>query len=202
FDGVAPGGDDDVSQFDTFGLGMDNTEGVAYNSSTGTLYVGGKTQNIGSSNYDTVLEVTTGGTLVQLIDVSPIRQPGQKISGLGVGPSSLDSTKLSLYIADRGYDADFNPDPADYVDGRIYEMTLPDEPVNVPTPTSTSTPGPTPTPTATNTPSPTPTATATNTPGPTPTPTATNTPGPTPTATGTPIPPGDYFIYLSFIAND
>ena len=63
FDGVAPVGDDQVTSFDTLGLGVEDPEGIAYNVDTGNLYIVGKPENM-------VLEVTIDGTDVQAIDIS------------------------------------------------------------------------------------------------------------------------------------
>lgn len=127
FDGVAPGGDDRlVGQFDTFGLGMEDPEGIAYNPDNGSLYIGGKTRNIGSRNFDTLLEVSTAGALIRTIDVSAAnpdrRISKQKLSGLAYGPNSQDPNARVVYIADRGEDNNNDPNEND---GRIYEMTLP-----------------------------------------------------------------------------
>lgn len=135
FDGVAPAGDDQlIAQFDTFVHGMEDPEGVAYNPDSGNLYVAGKTRNIGSWNFDTLLEVTTGGALVQTIDVSAANPgraiPKQKLSGLAYGPSSQDPNARVIWIADRGVDNNSDPNEND---GRIYEMTLPGNPAAPPT---------------------------------------------------------------------
>ncbi|HEX6257190.1 MAG TPA: Ig-like domain-containing protein [Euzebyales bacterium] len=127
FDGVAPSGDDQlVGQFDTLGLGLEDPEGIAYNRRTGSLYLGGKTRNIGTYNFDTLLEVSTDGALIRTIDVSdanPDRQiTRQKLSGLAFGPSSQDASSQAMYIADRGEDNNSDPEEND---GRIYEMTVP-----------------------------------------------------------------------------
>jgi hypothetical protein len=126
FDGVAPAGDDQVTSFDTFGLGLEDPEGIAFNPDNGNLYIGGKTRNIGTWNFDTLLEVTTSGVLVQLIDVSavdPNRQYAkQLLSGLAYAPSSQNPALMNIYIADRGVDNNSNPSEND---GRLYELTLP-----------------------------------------------------------------------------
>jgi uncharacterized protein YjiK len=126
FDGVAPTGDDQiVGQFDTFAVGLEDPEGVAYNPDTGTLYLAGRTPNIGSRKYDTLLEVSTSGAPIRTIDVSavnPDAHPGQRLSGLAVGPGSQDPGAQVVYIADRGVDNDTDPSEND---GRIYEVTLP-----------------------------------------------------------------------------
>ncbi|HSJ28742.1 MAG TPA: Ig-like domain-containing protein, partial [Acidimicrobiia bacterium] len=127
FDGVAPTGDDQiVGQFDTFAVGLEDPEGVAYNPDNGSLYLAGRTPNIGTRAYDTLLEVSTSGALIRTIDVSAVnpngQRSGQKLSGLAVGPGSQDPGAQVVYIADRGVDNDTDPNEND---GRIHEMTLP-----------------------------------------------------------------------------
>src|SRR3972149_2834372 len=63
FDGVPPAGDDQVTSFDTASLGLIDPEGIAFNSDHGNLYVVGQPP-------DTLFELTTGGSLVQTIDIS------------------------------------------------------------------------------------------------------------------------------------
>gem|GEM_PF-1206202 len=113
FDGVPPAGDDQVTSFDTFNLGVEDPEGVAYNADTGNLYIAGRPST-------TVLEVTPDGVLVQSIDVSAAN--ARRLSGVGYGPSSVDPFARVLYIADRGVDNGSDPNEND---GRIYELTLP-----------------------------------------------------------------------------
>ena len=167
FDGVPPAGDDQVTSFDTFSLGLEDPEGVAYNPDNGNLYLAGKTRNIGTRNFDTLLEVTTNGVLVQLIDVSAAN--ANKLSGVGYGPSSVDPNLRVIYIVDRAVDNNSDPNEND---GKIYEMMLPSSgtplpPTSTPAPTNTATVGPSPTPSNTTQPTYTYTPTATLTPEPT-----------------------------------
>ncbi|MCH8877491.1 MAG: S8 family serine peptidase, partial [Chloroflexi bacterium] len=161
FDGVPPAGDDQVASFDTTSLGLIDPEGIAFNSDNGNLYIVGQPKT-------TLFEVTTGGTLVQTIDIS--EASAKKPAGLAYAPGSQNPNDRNIYIAARGKD-NFN-------DGKIYELTLPSSntgtpvPTNTPTPTDTAGPSPTSTPTdnATITPTPlpptaTPTAGATSPPG-------------------------------------
>ena len=117
---MPPLGDDEASSFDTTRLDLIDPEGIAYNSDTGNLYLAGKTNTIGNGNFDTLLEVTTAGVLVQTIDVAAAK--AIKLSGLAYAPSSLNPGHMSIYIADRGIDNDSDPDEND---GKIYEMSLP-----------------------------------------------------------------------------
>ena len=172
FDGVAPNGDDQYTQFDTLNRGLDDPEGAAFNTVTGTLYVVGKPAN-------TLFEFTPTGALVQTINISAAG--AKKPAGLAVGPSSIDPNELSLYLVARGVDNDSDPNEND---GKLYEIALG---IGTGGPTSTSTPTNTATATATagiptNTSTPTITLTPTNTP------TITNTLPPTNTPTATLVP--------------
>jgi PKD repeat protein/uncharacterized protein YjiK len=113
FDGVPPAGDDQVTSFDTTGLGLLDPEGIAFNSDNGNLYVVGRPA-------DTLFEVTTGGVLVQTIDVSAAN--AIKPAGLAYAPSSLDPNVMNIYIAARGVDNGTDPNEND---GKVYEMALP-----------------------------------------------------------------------------
>jgi uncharacterized protein YjiK len=114
FDGVPPDGDDQLSQFDTAGLGMADPEGIEFNDASGHLYL------VGNGDRGLLAEVSTDGVFVQGIDISAAnaRMP----SGLARGPSGLDPQEFSIYISDRGVDNGEDPNEND---GKIYEMTLP-----------------------------------------------------------------------------
>jgi uncharacterized protein YjiK len=127
FNGVPPVGDDQVTHFDTANLGLDDPEGIAFNSNSGTLYAVGKPA-------DTLFELTTGGNLVQTIDISAA--DATKPAGVAYGPGSQNAGQMSIYIAARGVDNDSNPNEND---GKLYEFSL-GQPVVTPTPTSTPTP--------------------------------------------------------------
>ncbi len=71
--------------------------------------------------------MTTGGTLVQMIDVSAAH-PGQP-AGLAYAPSSVNPSVMNVYIAARGVDNDFDPNEND---GKIYEVTTPGKPIAMP----------------------------------------------------------------------
>jgi hypothetical protein len=113
FDGVPPAGDDQVTSFDTTGLGLRDPEGIAFNSDSRNLYVVGKPA-------DTLFEVTTGGALEQTIDISAANAIA--LAGLAYAPSSLNPNVMVIYIADRGVDNGTDPNEND---GKVYEMTLP-----------------------------------------------------------------------------
>jgi hypothetical protein len=159
FDGVPPAGDDQVTHFDTFSMGLRDPEGVGFHWNRGTLFIVSRIDDI-------VAETTIDGTLLNEYDIAFINavNPG----GLGVGPGSQNPSEMSVYIAERGIDN--NQDPNEN-DGKVYEIALSlqvSTPTFTPTPTGTNTPGPSPT--ASNTPTITPTPTDTSTPTPTPTP--------------------------------
>jgi uncharacterized repeat protein (TIGR01451 family) len=113
FDGVPPAGDDLVTSFDTARLGLYDPEGIAFNPDLNHLYVIGKPE-------DMLFEVTTGGDLIQTIDVSAANQI--KPAGLAYAPNSQNPSGWNIYIADRGVDSDNDPNQND---GKIYELTLP-----------------------------------------------------------------------------
>jgi hypothetical protein len=113
FDGVPPAGDDQVTSFDTTGLGLRGPAGIAFNSDSLNLYVVGRP-------VDTLFEVTTGGGLKQAIDISAANAIAP--AGLAYAPGSLDPNVMVIYITDRGVDNGTDPNEND---GKVYEMTLP-----------------------------------------------------------------------------
>ena len=116
FDGVPPAGDDQVTSFDTAGLGIIDPEGITFDSDNGYLYVIGQPE-------DTLAHLTTDGTLVRMIDIfvaNPV-----KPAGLAYGPGSQPPKKMNVYLTDRGVDN--NSDPTEN-DGKVYELLIPTEP--------------------------------------------------------------------------
>jgi hypothetical protein len=114
FDGVpSEGGDDEVRSFDTASLGVTEPEGIAYDQTTGNLYVVGKPVEL-------VIEVTRSGVLVRTLDISAAGafQP----VGLAFGRSSEDPLAWSLYVADGGIDAGSGSEESG---SRVYEMAAP-----------------------------------------------------------------------------
>jgi hypothetical protein len=180
FTGVPPAGDDQVTHFDTSGMGLRDPEGVGVHPQRGTLF-------IVSSSDPNIVEVTTGGTVLQLINMAffnPVLP-----AGLTFGPGSLDPSMTNIYLVARGVDNNENPNEND---GKIYELAFESSPPQsspTPTSTSTSTITPTPIPIQTSTPTRTPTPTYTPTPTNTSSPTVTPTPTGTPTTTRTPTQP-------------
>jgi len=96
FDGIpASGGDDVVTSFSTSAFGVDDPEGIVYDSDFGHLYVVGKPA-------DVVAHVTVDGTLLRLIDISAAN--ADKPAGLAYAPGSSSPGTNHLYIVDRGDD--------------------------------------------------------------------------------------------------
>jgi hypothetical protein len=97
------GGDDLITSFNSETFGITSIEGVAYNTTSGTLYIAGTPKT-------RIAEVTTAGKLIRLIDSS--LAGADKPSGLGFGPGTG-----GLYMTDRVKD--------NINDGKIYELGLP-----------------------------------------------------------------------------
>ena len=114
FDGVAPGGDDQVTHWDTGVHGLVDPEGIAWDSDFGHLYVGGKPNNL-------VFHFTTTGTLLRTVSISLMPNPGNA-AGLEYAPASASAGTKSLYIVDRKHDNDSEPNEND---GTMYEFSLP-----------------------------------------------------------------------------
>jgi uncharacterized protein YjiK len=112
FDGASPDGDDDVTHWDTSRFGLDDPEGIAYDSDFGHLYIVGKPSS-------TVFHVTTDGTLLRTIDISAANP--DKPAGLAYAPSSVNPSAMSLYVVDRG--TDNNSDPKEN-DGMLFELSF------------------------------------------------------------------------------
>ncbi len=116
FDGLpSAGGDDSVTHYDVFPI-VDDPEGLAVNTDNGHLYIAGKPDTI-------VQEITSGGALVQTIDIGAAN--AKKTAGLGYGPGSTDLSARRLYVVQRGIDNNSDPNEND---GKLWEMTLPSTP--------------------------------------------------------------------------
>jgi hypothetical protein len=121
FNGAPPSGDDIVTSFDTLSLGIDDPEGIEWDPATGNLYISGKPAT-------RVVEATTSGALVRLIDISAAR--ARFPAGLALGPwcgVGFDPHPgvLNLYIVDRGVDNNNDPNEND---GKLYEISFPGTP--------------------------------------------------------------------------
>jgi DNA-binding beta-propeller fold protein YncE len=143
FDGVPPGGDDQVSHFDTSRFGITDPEAVEFNPDTGTLYISGRAAQH-------VIETTRTGALLRIVDITFLN--AKNPSGLAYAPSSVNASEKNLYIVARGVDNDADPNEND---GKMYEITL-GQPAATPSPTATKTLTPTPTKTPRTTPAPAP----------------------------------------------
>ncbi len=113
FDGVPPAGDDQVTSLDTASLGVIDPEGLTFDSDTGHLYAIGKPS-------DTLLHITTSGTVVRTIDVSSADM--KKPAGLAYAPSSVNPSVMNVYIVARGVDNNSDPNEND---GMVYEFSVP-----------------------------------------------------------------------------
>ena len=113
FNGLTPGGDDIVTNFDTFGIGITDPEGIAYETDSGHLYVIGQPPFL-------LAHITTSGTLLRTIDVSAAN--ADRPAGLAYAPNSQNPLINSVYIVDRAVDNDFDPNEND---GKMYEISVP-----------------------------------------------------------------------------
>ncbi len=112
FDGVAPAGDDIVTNFDVNQYGQLDPEGIEVNGANGNLLVS-------SGRAEQVLEVTrTGASMVNVFDISATNGGAAGVALAGATSGSA----LHLYIPDRGVDN--NTDPSEN-DGKIYELSVP-----------------------------------------------------------------------------
>lgn len=105
--------DDRVSRFGTTKFGFNDPEGVKFDTVTGHLYMV-------DSGKKFILETTLGGTFVRKIG-TPFCGAGCHLSDLVFAPGT-DGSRRRLYLTDRGRDNDAFPDPADYNDGKIYQV--------------------------------------------------------------------------------
>jgi len=108
-----------VGQFDVAGIGLQDPEGIDYNSVDGTLL-------IVDHGTDMVAETTISGTAVLMIDISAAN--AVHVSGVAYAPGSVDPGVMSLYIADRKVNNDADPNEND---GKVYEMSAALPPVVV-----------------------------------------------------------------------
>ena len=112
FDGVAPGGDDQVTHFDVATLGIVDPEGIEFNPANGHLFIMDRI-------HDLIAETLLDGTFVQYIDISAANSLA--VAGLTYAPSSTNPAQMHLYIVDRGVDNGQDPNEND---GKMYEMSF------------------------------------------------------------------------------
>ena len=142
FDGQPPTGDDSYIHFDTNAMVMRDPEGIAYHWERNTLFLISRTD-------EKLVELSLTGTVLNEYNIGPLNIYSP--AGAAVGPNSVDASKWSVYISDRGIDN--GQDPFEN-DGKVYEVYLNDAGGLTPVPSLTPTFGPSPTPT--NTPVPVP----------------------------------------------
>jgi sugar lactone lactonase YvrE len=105
--------DDRVTRFGTFRYGFSDPEGVRFDAVTRHLF-------IVDSGKKFILETTMRGALVRKINM-PFCGAGCHISDLVFAPGT-DGSRRRLYLTDRGRDNDAFPDPADYNDGKLFQV--------------------------------------------------------------------------------
>lgn len=113
FNGPPPAGDDQVTNFDTAGLGVEDPEGIAYDAGNNHLYIVGPVNDI-------IAQVTTGGVLVRLIDIAAVNPIAA--AGLAYAPGSTNGSAMHIYMTDRAVDNGSNPNEND---GKVYELSVP-----------------------------------------------------------------------------
>jgi sugar lactone lactonase YvrE len=105
--------DDRITRFGTFKFGFNDPEGVKYDKVTRHLF-------IVDSGKKFILETTVAGKLIRKIG-TPFCGAGCHISDLVFAPGT-DGSRRRLYLTDRGKDNDVYPNPADYNDGKLYQV--------------------------------------------------------------------------------
>ncbi|MEZ4656466.1 MAG: hypothetical protein R2911_02735 [Caldilineaceae bacterium] len=113
FNGSPPVGDDQVTNFDTAGLGVTDPEGIAYDADNNHLYI------VGPVN-DLIAQVSTSGVMVRLIDLAAINPIAS--AGLAYAPGSTNGGAMHIYLTDRAVDNGSNPNEND---GKVYELSVP-----------------------------------------------------------------------------
>ena len=112
FDGVAPAGDDIVTNFDTTALDLPDPEGVEFNPDNGNLY-------ILSSKDDVIGETTIEGTLLRYLPLDPAASLINP-ADVAYAPASAGGGN-NLYVVDRGIDNNNDPDEND---GLLAELSF------------------------------------------------------------------------------
>lgn len=117
-DGVLSEDDDPPITFDTDAYGFSDLEGIAFNETTGTLFI------ISTASSDTYLgEFSLTGRLLNAWDLSYLGGAPNMRSGLIFAPASGDPSITHLYIVSRGID---NNDDPEEDDGKVTEISLTD----------------------------------------------------------------------------
>jgi hypothetical protein len=105
--------DDRMTKFGTTKFGFNDPEGVKFDRVTGHLFMV-------DSGKKFILETTLRGKIVRKI-ATPFCAAGCHLSDLTFAPGT-DGSRRRLYLTDRGRDNDPFPDPADYNDGKLYQV--------------------------------------------------------------------------------
>ena len=117
-DGIMSTDDDLPTTFDTDAYGFSDVEGIAFNETTGTLFI------VSTASNDTYLgEFSLMGRLLNAWDLAYIGGSPNRRSGLTFAPASGDPSIIHLYIVSRGIDN--NDDPGED-DGKVTEISLTD----------------------------------------------------------------------------
>ncbi len=112
--GVFGDGNDVMTHFDVGQFGPTDWEGLGSDPTTGNLLVGARATK-------QIYEVTKGGSLVRIIDLSGITGL-RYVSGLQMAPASDGSGRLDYWIVDREID---NGSNSSENDGRLFEVRVP-----------------------------------------------------------------------------
>ncbi|MGH7288392.1 MAG: hypothetical protein ACREI8_10290, partial [Myxococcota bacterium] len=107
------GGDDVASHFDTAASGLTDTEGIAYDSDGGNVYV------VGPAEDNLIAHFGPTGQLLRWLDISAVspRSP----AGLAYGPGPAGSSTRRLYVVTRGTDNNTNPSEND---GKLFVFAV------------------------------------------------------------------------------
>jgi DNA-binding beta-propeller fold protein YncE len=105
--------DDRVTKFGTTKFGFNDPEGVKFDPATRHLFMV-------DSGKKFILETTMAGKIIRKIG-TPFCAAGCHLSDLVFAPGT-DGSRRRLYLTDRGRDNDLYPDPADYNDGKLYQV--------------------------------------------------------------------------------
>ena len=109
FDGVAPGGDDIVTEIDLTRYNVIDPEGIAYDAVRDTILVS-------SDGSQKIFELDINGALLNTINIAGMN--AQNAADLVIAPSSSGSGR-SYYLVDRGLDNNSHPGEND---GKVFEV--------------------------------------------------------------------------------
>jgi hypothetical protein len=102
-----------ITSFDISHAGVKDPEGIAYSPACGNLFI--------ADDSDYVVEMTSDGEVIRLIDISAANPVWP--AGITLAPkSSPPKNAVNIYVADRGVDNDDHPNEND---GKVYEFSFP-----------------------------------------------------------------------------